>query len=600
MVNKIAVMAVVALVAIPIGLGYALNFQDVETTRYEAGKTTNVTQLLQNETTFDYVQANSYQLNGAQFTPYTREISNYASTLMYPFYNTYSTTASSLRMIHDAFSGDLTLINEMSFLFFNLNLDITAYTPGREVNTVAFTAPPGMIVYPSVYNTITAYNVLSLTLDPSTLETVTVEGSTYVIADWNVVTVSSSGKVQGSTTFKNVHTFTIDNIADVPIYRTFARPGTDVRDRYPVISDGFHLESNIQNTGLATWISPGGAAKNILLTMDLSTVSGSMSILSTYESAVETETCNAIPIVNTSDTHSIAGQDVIYNDGQPNIYQIYIQDSRAIIHYCGSTWPSAFGEANYYREWAVPYEDIPNVYYAYWSSTFDPYPGLVPVYNADANDYIRMLRFVYTSLSESDATTYQPISIGKMRIDAALTRSAPYPVIVDNEYNPARITGSNQSTTSITDVARYGDSISFGGNTYTLTKGNITMPSGRQLPLSRCTFESVYNADTQQYDNRIGGTVISTSATPSTITFNGTWDANVTSAPITSETTTVQKWIAGGWAWDGVGVSFGMVGLVACVGVFIALGMYGRRSGAKVGALMLVCAGGALIFLSLL
>jgi hypothetical protein len=42
------------------------------------------------------------------------------------------------------------------------------------------------------------------------------------------------------------------------------------------------------------------------------------------------------------------------------------------------------------------------------------------------------------------------------------------------------------------------------------------------------------------------------------------------------------------------------VGLITSVGAFIALAMYGRASGAKVGSLMLVCGGAAFMFILLM
>jgi hypothetical protein len=60
-------------------------------------------------------------------------------------------------------------------------------------------------------------------------------------------------------------------------------------------------------------------------------------------------------------------------------------------------------------------------------------------------------------------------------------------------------------------------------------------------------------------------------------------------------TSTQLRWQPGEFGFDEVG--FIVVGLIACLGAFVGLGMYGRRSGAKVGVLMLICGGAAMVLL---
>jgi hypothetical protein len=89
---------------------------------------------------------------------------------------------------------------------------------------------------------------------------------------------------------------------------------------------------------------------------------------------------------------------------------------------------------------------------------------------------------------------------------------------------------------------------------------------------------SILNED-GDYDNMIGGTIISTSATPSTITFNGTWSGSITTQSMESFTYTKPEWNAGSFAWDGMDQNFLIVGLVTCLGVFVALGIYAKKRG---------------------
>ena len=64
MVSKVAVIAIVAILAVPILLGYALNVDQVTETDYRTtGDPVNVTQLLENGTAYTYANADSYLLN---------------------------------------------------------------------------------------------------------------------------------------------------------------------------------------------------------------------------------------------------------------------------------------------------------------------------------------------------------------------------------------------------------------------------------------------------------------------------------------------------------------------------------------------------------
>ena len=54
-------------------------------------------------------------------------------------------------------------------------------------------------------------------------------------------------------------------------------------------------------------------------------------------------------------------------------------------------------------------------------------------------------------------------------------------------------------------------------------------------------------------------------------------------------------WHAGEFGLDKKG--FAVAGLLACGGLLVALGMSGQRSGGKMGVLLLICGGAAIVFL---
>lgn len=585
MVNKIAVMAVVALVAIPIGLGYALNFQDVEYTRYTDDKITNVTEYLQTGTMDTYAATNTYSLNTFNYRPYGNVLTsaNISTPIVPEYKKMIHGTSASISYLHDSSlmgnpSGNSWIYGYTGITVpgpLQLRLTITGtYNAGTFDNPIFYQCVPDSNGTFTVYLIYAAY-------DPATGTYSNTKAASFFYAlatggfSWNRIN----------------YTGTPDK---------YWRPvtlGDYPQEAYPDLNQGFSIGNKATgtvtvNTQYASpvsqnWLFSQGGVRDVLFTIDMSQVTGGFELWQNAYTGSYTQNVNRIQIVNNGDTHTFAGVDLLYNDGKPNIYQIWIRSSGFEVRYIGQQWPNQMGEANYFRSWFIPFMDNENV--------TDPLN-----YTRDPL-YIQGLQFTGLPDGQNPSATYPNrtgYNIGQMRFDYAASRQATIKVIEDNTYDPAKLMGAVNVKTTLTDVALPGISVSFGGETFTVSENKLIF-HGVKIPLKGLKFESHVN-ESNTYDNLINGTLVSTTAEPSTITFNGRWGGNISSASLAQETGTEQKWIAGGWAWDGVGVSFGMVGLVACVGVFIALGMYGRRSGAKVGALMLVCAGGALIFLSLL
>lgn len=260
-----------------------------------------------------------------------------------------------------------------------------------------------------------------------------------------------------------------------------------------------------------------------------------------------------------------------------NTYQIYmsfkdlgdngnnqaIYDATFNLRYVGG-WPSLIGAANYYQEYTITYESL---------------TGTVT-----GNDRIH----IFTTTGTGDAATRS----NTIRIDDALFNAMEYPIIKDKEYKPADFK-SNPST-KITDITRYGDSITFAGTTYTVgSDGNITLGT-HKVSINGIVFDSV--PVSIGYENRINGTVVNVSTDPATITFNGQWSASVSTTAQTATTYTKTEWIAGEFAWDGLDTNFLLVGLITALGMFIALGIYSRRSRTSMWPLMIVCGCAAALF----
>jgi len=238
--------------------------------------------------------------------------------------------------------------------------------------------------------------------------------------------------------------------------------------------------------------------------------------------------------------------------------------------YVGS-WPTLIGEANYYQKYTLDVTNTRDIY--------------------DPDDYMDRINLAYPNHT---APYYNSITV---RMDAALFAGTEYPVISNNEYDPAAFR-TNPSTT-IKNITQYGNSIIFAGETYTVgSDGNITVGT-HKVSLDGIVLDSVPVAG--GYENRINGYVISTTADPSTIQFKGAWVASVATDSQSINTYQTTVWHAGEFAWDGMDQNFLIVGLITSLGVFIGLGIYARKSNSKgVIPLMIVCGGAAVLFFIML
>lgn len=562
MVSKIAVMALVAIVAVPILLGYGLNIQTDSYSGWEEdGSSQNLTNYLasiEDASKRNYTDADIYQFNSNIFYEYAAQV--------YPVYEKVSTTKTPVRLAQEYYP-----------------------TPGNPLIRMGEYYSQGTI--DGGYD---ASNYYSITISLS-------GGSTYTfdhLKSWYWVSDGSTASIDFAITEPGANGGYIDagydylNIVGISSSYTGTPAGywkawnwQNTSNSYADISKGYRL--NMESSALATPIPniydyymhglglvsiyPSGICKEMVMTFNLDSITESSYYLALrfanhnvgvdYGASITLEkrtTDGNVEWYYTTygdpDEHPL-----YYNpDLSSNTYQLYLNgDTGGEFRYVGA-WTDVIRESESLITYPFEYEDG-------WLS----------------GDYIQRI----------DVLGRTPI----IRIDRASVAAYEYKIIRDTTYNPYEF--KINPVTKLTNVVESGSSLIFGGITYAVDNGQITVDS-ESISLNGIKLSSVFTGNA--YDNTINGKVVSTTLTPSSIVFNGDWSmqVNTTAQKYVEKETT--KWIPGQFAWQGMDDNFLVAGLITSLAAFVGLAIYGRRSGAKVLPLLLVCGGAAFMFLLML
>lgn len=180
------------------------------------------------------------------------------------------------------------------------------------------------------------------------------------------------------------------------------------------------------------------------------------------------------------------------------------------------------------------------------------------------------------------------------RVDETQIKSGTYPAVSNAVIDPTNINPTiTNSQLKISKVGIFGSSITFGGQTYDVTNGRISV-NNRTVQVDGATFRSVTD-DGVTWSNYINNYKVSDTASLSTLSLNGVWSAIYTLSTLDVETKQVTSWIPGHFALDMSG--FAVMGIVTCAALTVGLGLYGKRSGTKMLWLMMITGGAGLIFM---
>ena len=179
-----------------------------------------------------------------------------------------------------------------------------------------------------------------------------------------------------------------------------------------------------------------------------------------------------------------------------------------------------------------------------------------------------------------------------VRVDLANVIAGYFPSTRDYTLSMDGLFPGRSYALKFNSIGVYGDSINLGSTSYGVTEGRINV-GGELVPLKGAVIRSINEDGT--YHNSISGYVLGDSSAPISITFGGEWSLTATADLIDINEGTREEWAPGQFAFNED--SFKGAIVLAAVAAFIGVGLYGARSGVKVGLLILICGGAALVAL---
>lgn len=210
----------------------------------------------------------------------------------------------------------------------------------------------------------------------------------------------------------------------------------------------------------------------------------------------------------------------------------------------------------------------------------------------------------FNKISVETSTNYQDVQTVRIgttdldnvfRCERALIKTGTFPASLDATLDMGNLFPDRSYSVKLNSIGVYGDSITLDGTTYAVSDGQVTI-GGHNVPLRAAVITSHWNG--ADYDNAINGYSVGSTASPMSITFDGTWSLTATANILDQTTNTQAEWVPGVFAFDKD--SFVGVIVLAAALTFIGVGMYGARSGLKAGLLLMICGGAALIAITTL
>ena len=205
--------------------------------------------------------------------------------------------------------------------------------------------------------------------------------------------------------------------------------------------------------------------------------------------------------------------------------------------------------------------------------------------------------FVPMEITMSDTFTSMGLSVSTtdvtIRVESATILSGSFPDTEDYTLDMGNLFPGKSYSLKLNSIGIYGESLTIAGETFTVTNGRISV-DGSNVSLKGATISSKLNG--AEYDVYVNAIKVGSSEDPASITFNGEWSLTLTADILRTVENTNTQWAPGEFAFDKT--DFAACGLLVAGALLVGLGMYGQRSGIKMGILLLICGGAALIYLT--
>lgn len=386
-----------------------------------------------------------------------------------------------------------------------------------------------------------------VTTSSGTTHVTTSMAATINGSDVSIETDDGPVEISGATSIQMI-------IANVPGGGNYTINTTEATGQYADPSYGWRLPADSDASG-KDWIN---GMSNTRIVLYAAMEAGQSTTLTIGSASVQltASTVSGSTSITAAFAGGPRGSETSRLGNYSNV-QVLIEQDRITVSGIGS-WPSMWSEPSTYNILRYP---------------------IMPVESIDS-----------INIADSGGVDY--------RFDQTMTVSGDYPITRDYTLDLSGVYPDSSVAITIGRVDRAGASLTFGGQTFAVEDGSITV-DGHRVQLKGATFSSTA-ADGGGYENQINNRYVVGSGTsePSTLTFGGTWSITATAYKMEPMTGTTTEWIPGGFGLDADG--FLTVGIMAAGAAAIILGMVGARSGSKMAWILIAAgAGAAILFIML-
>lgn len=183
------------------------------------------------------------------------------------------------------------------------------------------------------------------------------------------------------------------------------------------------------------------------------------------------------------------------------------------------------------------------------------------------------------------------------RVDLARIQGGTFPSTKDCLLDLNALFPNTSYLLKINSVGVYGDLLQIGSFSSSVSEGSITI-SGQKIPIRGMEIKCLYDENSNEFVTTVSGLEVDRSGTPASLYLGGEWSMTLTYFVVQKVPTTETVWVAGGYGLSEDGTI--VVALIVDGAVFLGLGFYGRRSGVKVGWLLVVCGLTAFVLIAML